>query len=124
MRADGAGKKKLRVAFHFQFANQAGWECDGCRKAGLETRRRCGWKRAGPETPERVVWARKTASCASCPVSYISAQSAAWVEEFFVRKRLGFREPGNTPARDVEAFLILEREWEAEREGRGGTDAG
>ena len=42
-RAERRRKKKLLVAFHFQFSNQAGWECDACRRSGLEIRRRCGW---------------------------------------------------------------------------------
>jgi hypothetical protein len=78
---------------------------------------------ASAASPERVVWARRTASTTSCPVSLITAQSTAWVEEFFVRKRLGFREPGTMAARDVEAFLILQREWEAEGGRRGEADA-
>ena len=122
MRVDGSRKKKLTVAFHFQFSNQAGWECDGCRKTGLEMRRRCGWVPAAAESAERVVWARKQVSCEQCPVSYISQQSAAWVEEFLVRKRLGFADAAGMPARDVEAFLILQREWETERLDRGGAN--
>ena len=31
-RADAARTKKLIVAFHFQFSNQAGWRCDVCRR--------------------------------------------------------------------------------------------
>ena len=41
--AERGGTKKLIVAFHFQFANQAGWRCDACRRNGLEKKRRCGW---------------------------------------------------------------------------------
>jgi len=38
----------------------------------------------------------------------------AWLEEFLVRRRLGQKWPEAIGARDAEAFLILETEWEAE----------
>jgi len=38
----------------------------------------------------------------------------AWVEEFVVRRRLGQKSPEVFSAREVEAFLILEAEWETE----------
>jgi len=122
VRAVGRRTKKLIVAFHFQFANQAGWECDACRKAGLEARRRCGWLPVTAATPARVVWARKGAACESCPKSYVAARSVAWVEQFWVRKRLGEKGTAGLTARDVEAFLILERECAAEGRQGGGTD--
>lgn len=119
MRAVGRRKKKLIVAFHFQFANQAGWECETCRKSGLEKRRRCGWVGEALETPERVVWARKGAASEVCPRSSISGQSMAWLEAFAARKRLGAAEGvAGMAARDVEAFLVLEQEWAAEQAGR------
>ena len=40
--------------------------------------------------------------------------SLAWLEEFAVRRRLGQRWPEELGAREAEAFLILESEWEAE----------
>jgi hypothetical protein len=121
VRAFRGGKKKLTVAFHFQFANQAGWECDACRKSGLEKRRRCGWTARAGEAARRVVWARKAAASEECPRSYITAQSLAWVEAFLVGKRLGTAAPLDAmAARDAEAFLILEREWEGEGGVRGG----
>ena len=64
---DGGRTKKLMVAFHFQFANQAGWKCDSCRKHGLEKRRRC--KRipcAQREPGESLVWARKGVGTTVC----------------------------------------------------------
>ncbi len=114
MRPDGSRKKKLTVAFHFQFANQAGWKCEECRRNGLAARRRCGWMPAGLHSPERVVWARKGAATTTCPRSYITAESLGWVEEFLVGRRLGRTELREMPARDAEAHLILAREWEAE----------
>jgi hypothetical protein len=70
---------------------------------------------AGTEkTPERVVWARKHALTTRCPKSTISGQSVAWLEEYVVRRRLRQSWPEEIGARDAEAFLILDAEWEAE----------
>ena len=63
---------------------------------------------------ERVVWARKHASTDRCPKSFVTAQSLAWLEKFVVRRRLGQKWPEELGAREAEAFLILESEWEAE----------
>ena len=111
---DGNRKKKLIVAFHFQYANQAGWKCGSCRQAGLEMKRRCGWMPAALETPEKVVWARRRVSTDRCPTSLISAQSLTWIEQFWVWRRLGPSYPGELSAREIEAFLILEREAQEE----------
>lgn len=110
MRAIGSRKKKLIVAFHFQFSNQAGWECATCRRAGLEIRRRCGWTPEALETRERVVWARNNAAATICPKSLITAQSMAWIEEYLVRRKLRQRGIDGLAARKVEAFLVLEHE--------------
>ena len=114
MRTDGNRKKKLIVAFHFQYSNQAGWKCGSCRQAGLEMKRRCGWMPAALETPEKVVWARKRVSTGTCPTSLISAQSLTWIEQFWVWRRLGPSYPGELSAREIEAFLILEKEAQEE----------
>jgi len=114
MRAVGSRKKKLIAALHFQFSNQAGWECATCRKAGLEMKRRCGWTVLALETPVRVVWARHTVATTECPRSFITAQSLAWLEEYFVRRKLGQKGIEGLGARDVEAFLILEHELAGE----------
>ena len=110
MWAVGSRKKKLTVALHFQFSKQAGWECTTCRKAGLETKRRCGFIPRALETPERVVWARNNAATTVCPKSFITAQSMAWLEEYLVRRKLEQRGIEGLGAREVEAFLILEHE--------------
>ena len=110
MRAVGSRKKKLIVALHFQFSNQAGWECETCRKAGLETKRRCGWIPLALETPPRVIWAKNTVATMVCPKSFVTAQSLAWVEEYLVRRKLGQTGIEGLGAREVEAFLILEHE--------------
>jgi hypothetical protein len=118
--AAGSRKKKLIVALHFQFSNQAGWECATCRKAGLEMKRRCGWIPQALAAPERVVWARNNAATTVCPKSFITAQSMAWLEEYLVRRKLGQRGIEGLGARAVEAFLVLEQEL-AEAAGGSGT---
>jgi hypothetical protein len=109
VRVIGRRKKKLTVALHFQL-DQAGWECARCRQAGLEIKRRCGWLREAQDTPTRVIWASGSAATTVCPKSFVSAQSLAWIEEYFVRRKLGERGIGGLGAREVEAFLILEHE--------------
>ena len=110
MRAVRGRKKKLIVALHFQYSNQAGWECASCRKAGLETKRRCGWLKQAQDTTERVVWARRHAASTTCPKSFITPQSMAWLEEYLVRRKLGQKGIDGLGAREVEAFVILEHE--------------
>jgi hypothetical protein len=65
-------------------------------------------------SPERVVWTRKQVSTTRCPKSLISGQSRAWLEEYVVRRRLRQGWPEELGARDAEAFLVLDAEWEAE----------
>ena len=121
MRAERRRTKKLIVAFHFHRSNQAGWKCDACRKAGLERKRRCGWLPAENATAPPVVWARKRVALLTCPTSFLTAESAAWVEEFETRRRWGAFRLEEMSARDVEAFSILAEELAAE--GRaGGTE--
>jgi hypothetical protein len=72
-----------------------------------------------PETdqqPERVVWARRHVAANRCPKSLITAESLAWLEAYLVRRRLGGPPPEELPVREVEAYLVLERELAAERE--------
>lgn len=114
MWAHGDGKKKLIVAFHFQFANRAGWDCDACRKNGLERKRRCGFLPAAERGEPRLVWIRKRAQAEECPKSLATGESLSWLEEFFVRRRLGIPDGTGIPARKVDAFLILREEMERE----------
>jgi len=114
MRADGAGTKKLIVAFHFQQSDQAGWKCDACRKAGLELTRRCGWTPAAAQTPSRPVWARGRVWTDQCPKTVITAQSLELIERYSLWRRLGAAYPEPLSAKELEAFLALEREIEAE----------
>jgi hypothetical protein len=107
------------IAFHFQFANRTGWDCESCRKHGLEAKRRCGFLPQESRAPARIVWARKNASSEECPRSAITGMSLSMVEEFFVRRRLGISTLTDHSARTVDAFLILQNEME--REERDGA---
>ena len=119
MRAERERKKKLIVAFHFQFSNRAGWNCESCRRNGLEAQRRCGFLPPDQRGEPRIVWGRKQAHCDECPKSFVTSESVALVEEFFVRRRLEIQDSLEIEARKVEAFLILRDEMEREeRDGK------
>ncbi len=73
-------------------------------------KRRCGWIQAAQETPARVVWARNGAATTVCPKSMINPQSMEWIEAYLARRRFGETGAEGMHARQVEAFLILDRE--------------
>jgi hypothetical protein len=52
---------------------------------------------------------RRQVSLRTCPKSYITAESQTLLEEFFVRRRLGGMDFAELTARQVDAFVILER---------------
>jgi len=86
-----------------------------CRSSGLERRRRCGWLGdLVPGTPQ-VVWARAQVAVESCPISYITAESLALLEEFHAWKLIGAGDVYRLPARTVEAIFILENEVRSEK---------
>ena len=112
---DGERKKKLIVAFHFQFANPAAWKCDTCRAQRLEGRRRCGYIQPAARGPEKIVWMRAGARVTECPRSLISPDSIAWLESYQAGRTFGFGDIKNLPARTIDAFSILEMELAAEK---------
>ena len=123
MRFGGERKKKLIVAFHFVTANQrsalntgagAGWNCESCRRHGLEVKRRCGFLPDERRGAPRIVWGRKRTQADECPKSLVTGESLALLEEFFVRRRLGMQDSLELEARKVDAFLILRDEMERE----------
>jgi hypothetical protein len=59
------------------------------------------------------VWARRNVGLDRCPKPYITAESQSLLEEFFTWRRLRAIE-GELSARQVEAFMILEKELAAE----------
>ena len=115
MRAKPGRKKKLIVAFHYLRSEQAGWTCEQCRRQGLERKRRCGFLPEAERGPERLVWIRGNVAAEECPKSLVTAESIERVEHFFVRKHFGVRRPGQVRARDADAFLVLEQEWQKEQ---------
>jgi len=68
--------------------------------------------------PARLVWARRGVSLDQCPKAYITQESLSLLEEFFVRRRLGRFEAEQLSARQIDAFMILEKELAAEHEFR------
>ena len=82
-------------------------------------KRRCGFLTLEKRGEPRLVWGRKHAQTEECPKSYVTGESLAIIEEFFVRRRLGIPDSIETEARRVDAFLILRDE--IEREERDGT---
>ena len=115
MRPQRGRKKKLIVAFHFQFARQAAWRCDACRKQGLERKRRCGFVPGAVDNPERLVWARGPVRLTCCPVSLVMPQSQEYLELWHVARLFGFGDTAALPARTVDAFCVLENESAMER---------
>jgi hypothetical protein len=97
-------------------SNQAGWKCDICRRSGLEKKRGCGWLPRGERKQVAPVWARKHIALETCPKSTITAESQSLVEEFLVRRRLRALGWEGLSARQVEAFVILEKALAAEME--------
>jgi len=82
----------------------------------LESRRHCGWLSTGSDVkPNSIVWARGKISTPRCPVSYITPESVAFLEEFHVWKLLGGTDYQRLPARSVEAMFILENELRMEQ---------
>ena len=61
-----------------------------------------------------MVWARRNVALDTCPKSCITVESQSLVEEFFVRRRLRAFDGEELSARQVEAFVILEKELAAE----------
>ena len=73
-------------------------------------KRRCGWVPKAQETASRTVWANKNVAIDTCPTSYVTAQSLAWIEEFFVRRKLGQKMTDTMGSKDVDAFVILQEQ--------------
>ena len=124
MRIERARKKKLIVAFHFQLANtgfagRAGWDCESCRRNGLEVKRRCGFLPEEQRGEPRIVWGRGRVESQECPKSFVTGDSIALLEEYFVRRRLGIPDSIEMEARTTDAFLILRDQMDREeRNGR------
>jgi hypothetical protein len=62
-----------------------------------------------------IVWARKSVGVTSCPTSYVTPESIAFIEEFHAWKLFGTTEWRELSARLVEAIFVLENELRSER---------
>jgi hypothetical protein len=60
------------------------------------------------------VWVRNGVALDTCPRPTITAESQSLVEEFLVRRRLRALYTGELSARQVEAFVILEKAFRLE----------
>ena len=74
MELSDAERKKLLVAFHYQWTSPAAWNCDLCKTSGLVQLRRCAWTpvhEPEPVAEKRVsdgpVWARRSVVSMKCP---------------------------------------------------------
>ena len=74
-------------------------------------KRRCGWLGldVGEDRNTPLIWVSRQIALRTCPKSYITAESQTLVEEFFVRRRLGGMNFHELTAKQVEAFVILEK---------------
>ncbi len=79
----------------------------------MEKVRQCGWIEADGG-PKRAVWVRKGVATDSCPVSYVSAESLALVQEFQAWKLIGGCSVYELPSKTAEALCVLENELRAE----------
>ncbi len=113
MRLNRRRTKKLIVAFHFSRSDGAGWKCDACRKSGLDRSRKCAWLPG--EAASRPVWVWPGGATERCPKSIITAASVRWLELNGFWNRWKPTQAEDLPARDVDAFLLIEREREKER---------
>jgi hypothetical protein len=50
-----------------------------------------------------------------CPKSHVTPESIESVERFFAGKHFGLGRTGDVWARDADAFLALEQEWQREQ---------
>lgn len=118
MRPGRGRTKKLILAFHFQYADQARWKCEPCRRSGLDRERRCAHLAGGGPPGERPVWSRHGVVALRCPKSLITAESLTWIEEYRAWKVLGGPGYEEMNARRAAAFLTLEEAAAATRNNR------
>jgi len=117
VRFERGRKKKLIVAFHFLRSDQAGWNCERCRRQGLEKSRRCGFLPEDQRGARRPVWVRGRRVSEECPKSLITTDSVTLLEKFFVWTFSGRRGGDELTAREADAFVLLDAEYRAEVAG-------
>ena len=72
------------------------------------------WVASGKGYPEPSRLGKKGRCLDTCPTSYVTAESNAFIQEYQVWKLFGGVSVLALPARNVEAFCILENEMRAE----------
>jgi len=85
-----------------------------CRRSGLEIKRKCGYLQRTWHENGAPVWGRREVLLHTCPKSFVAADSLALLEEFFVRRRMGGWHVESLSARQVDAFMLLEKEMQEE----------
>jgi hypothetical protein len=61
------------------------------------------------------VWVRGQVALTTCPVSYVTALSWSWLEQFYAWKLFENTSCAELPARTVDAFCVLEAELAEEK---------
>ena len=61
------------------------------------------------------VWAQNHVALSTCPKSFITAESQSLVEDFFMRRQLGGLWAADLTAKQADAFVVLGRELQSER---------
>jgi hypothetical protein len=62
------------------------------------------------------VWTRGRVTATQCPKSIVSAQSAGFLDRFAIWKELGGGSVFDLDAKTAEALLLLQQEWELEKQ--------
>lgn len=63
-----------------------------------------------------MIWGRGSAFTEECPTSFIDPKSVEWVEKFFAWK-MGGGNLANFAAKDADALLMIQKEWQELKNG-------
>jgi len=74
-------------------------------------RRRCGFLEAEKRGPPKLVWMRGRVSSEECPKSLVTPGSVELLERYFAWKAGGGGPLEERPAKEADAFRILDGEW-------------
>jgi len=69
--------------------------------------------------PARLVWVRGRVSTEECPKSLVTPQSLEWIERFLDWRYSGGGALNGLPAKDADAFLVLEKVWREANQEHG-----
>ena len=82
-------------------------------------KRRCGFLAEEKRGPKKLVWVRGRVSSEECPKSLVTPQSLEWIERFLAWRYSGGGELNGLPAKDADAFLVLENVWREANQNHG-----